>query len=112
MSGASLTLAPSLVLIIGGLIVCSSGVFVCQSTTISFIADSVEEGRSLASGLYFMSYYGGGAVGSWVAGIAYENLGGWPGSVASVVIVQCIAAAIAWFTWAESERQKTENSAA
>ncbi|MDR1162909.1 MAG: MFS transporter [Candidatus Accumulibacter sp.] len=105
MSGAFLTLASPLLLIIAGLIVCSSGVFVCQSTTISFIADSVDEGRSLASGLYFMSYYGGGAAGSWVAGVAYENLGGWPGSVATVVAVQCIAAAIAWFTWG----QKTED---
>ncbi|MDR1368364.1 MAG: MFS transporter [Candidatus Accumulibacter sp.] len=108
MSGAFLTLTSPLLLIIGGLVICSSGVFVCQSTTISFIADSVSEGRSLASGLYFMSYYGGGAAGSWLAGIAYENLGGWPGSVATVIAIQCIAAAIAWFTWKKPGGEKTE----
>ena len=99
MSGALMTLTTSLFIVITGLVICSSGVFVCQSTTISFIADSVKEGRSLASGLYFMSYYGGGAAGSWLAGIAYEDWGGWHGSVATIVIVQFLAATIAWITW-------------
>jgi predicted MFS family arabinose efflux permease len=101
--GAFLTLTSSLPAVIAGLAVCSSGVFICQTTTNSFIADSVKEGRSLASGLYFMAYYGGGAAGSWLAGIAYENWGGWPGSVATIVIVQIIAAVIAWITWQKPE---------
>jgi len=93
--GLLLTLAPSIPAIIIGLTVCSSGVFICQSTTFSFIATNVSEGRSLATGLYNMTYYAGGAAGTWVAGTAYEAYG-WGGSVLSIFVVQALAALIAW----------------
>ena len=94
MAGLLLTLAPYLSLVIVGLAICSTGVFICQSTTISHIADQVTEGRSLATGLYYMSYYAGGAAASWVAGMAYESHG-WSGSVLAVAIFQCLAAVLA-----------------
>jgi len=94
-AGLLLTLMPFVSAIIFGLAVCSSGVFICQSTTFSFIATNVVEGRSLATGLYNMSYYAGGAAGSWVAGLAYEA-GGWTGSVASIFMIQVLAAGIAF----------------
>jgi len=94
--GLLLTLAPFASLIIIGLAVCSSGVFVCQSSTFSFIASNVVEGRSLAIGLYNMCYYVGGAAGTWVAGIAYER-GGWRCAVFSISMVQVLAACIAFF---------------
>lgn len=97
-AGLQLTLIPWLPAVVVGLAVCSSGVFVCQSASISFIAESVSEGRSLATGLYNMTYYAGGAAGSWVAGIAYEAWG-WGGSVFTIVLIQLVAAAIAWFGW-------------
>lgn len=94
MAGLLLTLAPSLPLVIVGLAICSSGVFICQSATISHIADRVTEGRSLATGLYYMSYYAGGAAASWIAGLAFERQG-WLGSVAAVAAFQCLAAVLA-----------------
>ena len=93
-SGLLLTLLPSLVAVIVGLAVCSSAVFICQSATISHIADNVTEGRSLATGLYYFSYYAGGAAGSWVAGVAFEGWA-WPGSVFSIILFQLLAGAIA-----------------
>jgi predicted MFS family arabinose efflux permease len=93
-SGLLLTLLPSLVAVIAGLAVCSSAVFICQSATISHIADNVTEGRSLATGLYYFSYYAGGAAGSWVAGVAFEGWA-WPGSVLSIILFQLLAAGIA-----------------
>jgi YNFM family putative membrane transporter len=93
-AGLVLTLVPSLVAVIVGLTVCSCGVFICQSATIGRIADRVTEGRSLATGLYYMSYYTGGAVGTWVAGLAYEAWG-WGGSVLSIAAFQVLAGAIA-----------------
>lgn len=93
-AGLVLTLVPSLVAVIVGLTVCSCGVFICQSATIGRIAERVTEGRSLATGLYYMSYYAGGAVGSWVAGLAYEAQG-WGGSVLSIGLFQLLAAFIA-----------------
>ena len=94
-SGLLLTLLPALSAVIAGLALCSSAVFICQSATISHIADNVTEGRSLATGLYYFSYYAGGAAGSWVAGLAFEGWG-WPGSVLAIILFQLLAATIAF----------------
>lgn len=93
--GLFFTLAPQSFAIIVGLTICASGVFICQSTSLSLIASNVTEGRSLATGLYYMSYYAGGAAGSWIVGVAYES-GGWGRSVFSIFFVQVLAATIAW----------------
>ena len=45
-----------------------------------------------------MTYYAGGASGSWLAGIAFEARG-WGGAVAVIVLIQIVAAVIAWFGW-------------
>lgn len=103
MTGVFTTLAPSLTLVIAGLAICSSGVFVCQSATISFVADRVREGRSLANGLYNMSYYAGGAAGSWLAGLAYERWQ-WSGTVFSIALVQMLAGILAWTGWRNRPR--------
>lgn len=58
MLGVGMTLAAPLWLIIVALALMSSGVFITQAATISYIAANVKEGRSLASGLYYMAYYG------------------------------------------------------
>ena len=96
--GLMLTLTSSLLGVIGGLAICSSGVFICQSATISFIARHVPNGRSSATGLYYLSYYIGGAAGTASGGLAYEA-GGWGGTVAAMIIVQGLAASIAWMGW-------------
>jgi predicted MFS family arabinose efflux permease len=89
-----LTLMPLLPAVIAGLALSSCGVFICQSATISHIADTVKEGRSLATGIYYLSYYAGGAAGAWVAGLAFEGWG-WSGSVLSIILFQALAACIA-----------------
>lgn len=96
--GLGLTLLPSLWLVVAGLAVCSTGVFLCQSATIGSIARNVSEGRSLATGIYYMSYYLGGAVGTWLAGLAFEA-GGWSGAVLTIVLVQAGAAAWVVTAW-------------
>ncbi|WP_201210513.1 MFS transporter [Rhodocyclus purpureus] len=96
--GLLLTLPPWLPTILLGLTLCSVGVFVCQSTTISFIAASVSEGRSLANGLYYLGYYSGGAVSTLLAGLAYEGWG-WPGAVMTICAMQVLGGLIAWTTW-------------
>ncbi len=97
-AGLMLTLLPSVFWVVAGLAICSTGVFLCQSATISSIAKSVTEGRSLATGIYYMSYYCGGAAGSWLAGLAYVGWG-WSGSVATIAVVQGMAAAIVAVVW-------------
>jgi len=92
--GLLLTLLPSLAAVILGLALSSCGVFICQSATIGHIADTVRQGRSLATGIYYMSYYAGGATGAWVAGLAFEGWG-WVGSVLSIIVLQGLAGVIA-----------------
>lgn len=101
--GLLLTLVPFLPLVVAGLAVCSSGIFLCQSATISAISKNVTEGRSLATGIYYMSYYAGGAVGTWGAGLAYEA-SGWPGSVLTITLVQLLAAVMVVLVWRSNER--------
>ena len=96
--GIMMTLLPSLVFVIAGLAICSTGVFLCQSATISGIAKIVTEGRSLATGSYYLSYYAGGAAGSWLAGIAFESHG-WSGSVLVIALAQILAAGIVTVVW-------------
>lgn len=102
-SGLLVTLLPSLFWVVVGLTVCSTGVFLCQSATIGAIAKSVTEGRSLASGIYYMSYYAGGAAGAWIAGMAYEEWG-WRGSVLTITLAQSLAAGIVALVWHQPER--------
>jgi len=97
-AGLWLTLVPSLGWVVVGLAICSTGVFLCQSATISAIAKTVTEGRSLATGIYYLSYYAGGAAGSWLAGVAFEAYG-WSGSVLTISVFQLIGAAIVTLVW-------------
>jgi predicted MFS family arabinose efflux permease len=96
MLGVLLTLATPLWLIVIGLGVMSSGVFVTQSATISYIAVNVKQGRSLASGLYYLFYYAGGTVGAWLCGLAYVY-GQWQFTVWLLLFVQVLALLIASF---------------
>ena len=48
-----------------------------------------------------MSYYVGGAAGTWIGGLAYEG-GGWGGTVAAMIAVQALAGCIAWSGWRDT----------
>lgn len=93
--GVLLTLAHSAWWIVAALAIASSGVFITQSATISFIAYQITSGRSLASGLYYAAYYCGGFAGAWLCGIAY-TLGGWSGTVATLIATQALGWMIAY----------------
>lgn len=93
-AGVLATLLSPLPLIVAGLILMSSGVFITQAATISYIAVNVKEGRSLASGLYYMSYYSGGTFGAYAGGLAYR-FGGWHGVVLLLLTVQILALLVA-----------------
>jgi MFS transporter, YNFM family, putative membrane transport protein len=96
--GALLTLAPSLSAIIAGLALSSTGVFIAQTTTSSYIGAVTANDRALAVGLYSTFYYTGGSAGGSAPAIVW-NAAGWPGCVALVVVVQLTGAAIALSFW-------------
>lgn len=98
--GVLLTLAHSAWGIVAALAIASCGTFITQSATMSFIAYRITSGRSLASGLYYAAYYCGGFAGAWLCGIAY-TLGGWPGTVATLIATQALGWAIAYYLMPE-----------
>ncbi|WP_294033493.1 MFS transporter [uncultured Moraxella sp.] len=91
--GIGMTLLTPLWAVIVGLTLMSSGVFVTQSATISYLTSHVKHGRSLASGLYYMAYYGGGFIGAWICALAYAQ-GQWLWTVGLILILQVIALGI------------------
>ncbi|MBR1374489.1 MAG: MFS transporter [Cardiobacteriaceae bacterium] len=88
--GIFLTLIPYLWIIIFGLALMCSGIFVAQSATMSHIAINIKQGRSLATGLYYLSYYGGGFIGAWICGATYKYWQ-WNGVVITMFIVLFLA---------------------
>jgi predicted MFS family arabinose efflux permease len=110
-AGVALTLAPSLITIIAGLMVLSSGVFLSQAATTTYVGESVTSARSAAVGLYVMTYYIGGSLGAVLPGTAW-HLAGWPGVAAVVALVQIAAGAIALALWREAAPVEVIRSAA
>jgi MFS family permease len=98
--GVLLTLSGPLWLIIAGLAICSSGVFICQAAASSFIGVAASRARSAASGLYVTFYYVGGSVGAAAPGGIWAHYG-WPGCVALIVSIQVVAATVAFLFWKE-----------
>lgn len=93
--GVLLSLAHPSWIIIAALAIAACGTFITQSATMSFIAQRITSGRSLASGLYYATYYCGGFVGAWICGIAY-SWGQWPGTVAILLATQAVGWILAW----------------
>ncbi|HEY6212645.1 MAG TPA: MFS transporter [Vicinamibacterales bacterium] len=101
--GALLTLMPSVPVIVAGLALTATGVFIAQATTSSHIGAVTTRDRALAVGMYSTFYYAGGTAGSAVPA-ALWNAGGWLACVALVVVVQAIGVAIAFVYWGPDSR--------
>jgi predicted MFS family arabinose efflux permease len=97
-SGVLLTLVGSLWVVLIGLCICSSGVFISQATASSHIGTAAKDSRALAVGLYATFYYLGGSAGGSVPGWLW-SFGGWRACVALVVTVQVLSVGIAWMWW-------------
>ena len=76
-----MTLAPWLPVIIAGLALCATGVFIAQATASSYIGAVTTQDRALAVGLYSTFYYAGGSVGAALPAALWSR-GGWPACVA------------------------------
>ena len=97
-AGVLLTLAGPFILVIAGLALCCSGVFVCQAASSGYVGLSAKSSRSAATGLYVTFYYLGGCAGSTIPGIIWKDAG-WTGCVIMIVCVQLVAGAISFFFW-------------
>ena len=98
-AGVLLTLAHSLPIVILGLAMLSSGVFVAQTASQSHLRVAAPAGaRVTAAGIYITFYYLGGTAAGVVPG-AFWALGKWPACVAFIVAMQLIALTIAFIGW-------------
>ncbi|AIL33342.1 MFS transporter [Basilea psittacipulmonis] len=93
-SGVLLSLMSPVWVVILSLILISSGVFIANSATINYIAMNVTQGRSLASGIYYLCFYAGGAAGAFICGLAYE-VGKWPYTVVALLMIQGMGMVVA-----------------
>lgn len=94
MFGLIITLSTPLWAIVIGLTLMSSGVFVTQTATISHLSAHIHQGRSLASGLYYLGYYAGGSIGAWACGLAWTHHT-WHGVVGLILSLQVLGLLIA-----------------
>jgi predicted MFS family arabinose efflux permease len=97
-TGALLTTLPSLRLVIAGLSIFATAVFIAQSSATSHVGANAEHDRALAVGLYSSFYYLGGSTGAAIPALAW-NRAGWLGCVALIVFVQLTTLAISLTTW-------------
>jgi predicted MFS family arabinose efflux permease len=96
--GLVLTLIPSVPVIVLGLTVMASPVFVMQTSSQGYLGKIVRENRSTAAAIYFTFYYVGGGLGAVIPAFAWTR-GGWPATVALIAGVQIFVGALALAGW-------------
>jgi hypothetical protein len=101
-AGVLLTLAQSLPVVIAGLAMLSSGVFIAQTASQSHLRIAAPVGAKVtAAGLYLTCYYLGGTAAGVVPGIFWA-MGRWPACVAFIVAMQLAGLAVALMGWQPS----------
>jgi predicted MFS family arabinose efflux permease len=101
--GSMLTLAPRLPLVVAGLALVATGVFIAQATTSSYIGAVTQQNRGLAVGLYSTFYYAGGSLGGALPALVWDRAG-WAGCVLLVIAVQAATLLIAQLSWRDVSR--------
>jgi MFS family permease len=94
-----ITLSHSLPVVIAGLALCCTGVFISQACATSFLREAAPpEGRASAVGLYVMFYYVGGTVAGVVPSYVWK-WGEWPACVVFIALVDVASIVIALRAW-------------
>jgi YNFM family putative membrane transporter len=101
--GLALTLKPSLPVIIAGLALLSSGMFVFQSSAATHLGNVAGRARSSAAGLYVTFYYVGGSLGAIIPGWLWMY-GGWPATVLLLAITPTLTVLLVFASCRSSER--------
>jgi YNFM family putative membrane transporter len=96
-SGLLMTLVPRLPVIIAGLAIFSSGVFIAQAAATVQVGRVAGRARSAASGLYVTFYYAGGSLGAIVPAWAWRSHA-WPGVIVVLLGATAVTFALALLT--------------
>jgi MFS family permease len=97
-AGVCLTLVHSLPVVMFGLTLTCTGVFIANSAGSSYVGSAATESRASAVGLYVTFYYLGGSGGSAIPGFFWAH-GGWPACVGLIVAVQLVTISLALIFW-------------
>jgi len=97
-AGVGLTLVHSLLMVIVGLAVCSTAIFICQAAAASYLGHVAGHAKASAAGLYTTFYYLGGTLGAAVPALAW-SAGGWPACVVLIGMTLLIASMLALTMW-------------
>jgi YNFM family putative membrane transporter len=84
-AGLLLSLAPSLPLVLLGLVLITAGFFAGHAVASSAVSHTAKEGRAQASALYQSAYYIGSSTGSTLGAVAF-HAAGWAGTVGMGVL--------------------------
>ncbi|MGH9587652.1 MAG: MFS transporter [Acidobacteriaceae bacterium] len=112
LAGVLITLSHSLwIVILLGLGLVCSGVFMAQTTANTFLRVAAPAGgRASAAGLYICCYYIGGTVGGVVPAY-FWTIGKWPACVALIAGVLVVTLAVALVGWKMPESQRASELA-
>lgn len=89
-AGALLTLAPSLWVIIAGLLIMTGGYFGAHSIALGWSGARAEDNRGQSTSLYYLWFYIGSGLFGYLGGIPFAHFG-WAGVVAMVTGLSLIA---------------------
>jgi predicted MFS family arabinose efflux permease len=102
LAGVLLTLVHTLPVVIVGLALCCTGVFISQSCATSFLREAASEStRASAVGMYVACYYIGGTVAGVAPSLVWK-LGGWTACAAMVAVIDAISIVIARRGWRDA----------
>jgi MFS transporter, YNFM family, putative membrane transport protein len=96
--GICLTLVHRMPVVMLGLALCCTGVFIANSAGASYVGQVAHEARAAAVGLYVTFYYTGGSFGSALPG-SFWSRGGWPACVALIATVQLLTIVLSAVFW-------------
>jgi YNFM family putative membrane transporter len=102
-AGLALTLAPSLALILAGLVVFTGGFFAAHSIGAGWTGAIASTGRAQAASLYNLAYYLGSSVIGWAGGLVFQSWG-WNALAVTVMVLACLTAAAAAVVHSRTER--------
>lgn len=90
--GLALTLTPSLVLILTGLVVFTGGFFAAHSIGSGWTGAIASTGRAQAASLYNLAYYLGSSLLGWAGGLVFQAWG-WNALAGAVIVLASLTAA-------------------
>ncbi|HEX6493937.1 MAG TPA: MFS transporter [Acidobacteriaceae bacterium] len=102
LAGVQLTLVHSLPVVVAGLALCCTGVFISQSCATSFLREAApESSRASAVGMYVACYYFGGTVAGVAPSLVWK-LGGWTACAVMVSVIDVVSIVIARRGWRDA----------